>query len=94
MSETLQGFQDVVQGAKSQATLSCQTSLLESIERHIRNYLAIISTLQLEVTRTNIEVIKESFDLCFTKYQLSPVSEMHSFSAKLISLKKSGVVCV
>lgn len=53
VSETLQGFQDVVQGAKSQATLSCQTLLLESIERHIRNYLAIISRLQIEVASTN-----------------------------------------
>lgn len=80
VSETLQGFQDVVQGAKSQATLSCQTLLLESIERHIRNYLAIIGRLQIEVAST---VIKESFDSHFAKHQLYLFSEMHLFSVKL-----------
>lgn len=37
----------------SQATLQCQTSLLENIEHNIMNYLAIISSLQLEVTCIN-----------------------------------------
>lgn len=66
VSETLQVFQDVVQGAKSQATLSCQTSLLESIERHISNYLAIIGRLQIEVASTKMPAgkygMKESFE--------------------------------
>lgn len=46
-------FKDGVQGAMSQATLQCQTSLLENVGHHIMNYLAIISSLQLEVTCIN-----------------------------------------
>ncbi|XP_078023489.1 uncharacterized protein LOC144462773 isoform X3 [Epinephelus lanceolatus] len=47
--EALQVFQDGVQGAKDQTTSGCLTSLLEKLEHHITNYLAIVSSVQIQV---------------------------------------------
>ncbi|XP_078023488.1 uncharacterized protein LOC144462773 isoform X2 [Epinephelus lanceolatus] len=46
--EALQVFQDGVQGAKDQTTSGCLTSLLEKLEHHITNYLAIVSSVQIQ----------------------------------------------
>ncbi|KAA8593728.1 hypothetical protein FQN60_004562 [Etheostoma spectabile] len=44
----LRVFQDAVQGARNQSTSECQTSLLEKLGDHIRNYLIIINRLQIQ----------------------------------------------
>ncbi|XP_040902649.1 uncharacterized protein LOC121187460 isoform X2 [Toxotes jaculatrix] len=44
----LQVFRDGVQGAKLNATLQCQTSLLEKLEHHTENYLRIVNRLQIQ----------------------------------------------
>lgn len=46
--EALQVFQGGVQGAKDQTTSGCLTSLLEKLEHHITNYLAIVSSVQIQ----------------------------------------------
>lgn len=95
VSETLQVFQDVVQGAKSQATLSCQTSLLESIERHISNYQAIISRLQIESDSATAS--NSSVQSCFRGTSLSEVLEQYRtlVRGKLehLATDLQGVIC-
>ncbi|XP_039985965.1 thrombopoietin-like [Xiphias gladius] len=44
----LRAFQDEVQGAIKNTTLQCQTSLLDTMAQHIRNYVAIVNTLQIQ----------------------------------------------
>ncbi|KAM8902631.1 thrombopoietin isoform 2-T2 [Spinachia spinachia] len=46
--EALREFRGGVQGTKNQSTSECQASLLEKLERHISNYVAIVSRLQVQ----------------------------------------------
>ncbi|XP_077962969.1 thrombopoietin isoform X3 [Gasterosteus aculeatus] len=46
--EALRVFWDGVRVAKNQSTSECQTSLLEKLERHMANYVAIVSRLQMQ----------------------------------------------
>uniref|UniRef100_A0AAQ4P6Y5 Uncharacterized protein n=1 Tax=Gasterosteus aculeatus aculeatus TaxID=481459 RepID=A0AAQ4P6Y5_GASAC len=50
--EALRVFWDGVRVAKNQSTSECQTSLLEKLERHMANYVAIVSRLQMQVHTT------------------------------------------
>ncbi|XP_068441935.1 thrombopoietin [Clinocottus analis] len=45
--EALRVFREGVRAAKSQSTSECQTSVLERLERHIANYLAIVAGLHI-----------------------------------------------
>ncbi|XP_049432936.1 thrombopoietin isoform X2 [Epinephelus fuscoguttatus] len=47
--EALQVFQGGVQGAKDQTTSGCLMSLLEKLEHLIKNYLVIVSSVQIQV---------------------------------------------
>ncbi|KAK9520459.1 hypothetical protein VZT92_020344 [Zoarces viviparus] len=46
--EALRVFRNGVQGTKNHSTSECQTSLLEKLEHHIANYVAIVSRLQTQ----------------------------------------------
>ncbi|KAL6105014.1 uncharacterized protein ACO6RY_06629 [Pungitius sinensis] len=46
--EALRMFRDGVQVTKNHSTSECQTSLLEKLQRHITNYVAIVRWLQIQ----------------------------------------------